>query len=185
MGQEQSQGRKGGKAAKALDEAYKATALGERVLIVSPHLKITLHGPAIAHDLPVQRAIEQGKGAKALGVKLEDMTAEDWAEVDALGDGVEAPAPAVTGQRWHLIGVGPEPEEPNEWGQQAAVNGPPVPYGCGFDVVPAEQLQVAVEALRHIAESADHPSLTVRTTGYLGKTARAALTALGESQEEM
>jgi hypothetical protein len=36
----------------------------------------------------------------------------------------------------------------------------------------------AVEALEHIAESADHPSLTVRSTSYLGKVARDALTAL-------
>lgn len=31
------------------------------------------------------------------------------------------------------------------------------------------------EALRHIAESAEHPSPTVNTAGYLGRAARAAL----------
>lgn len=33
----------------------------------------------------------------------------------------------------------------------------------------------AVEALQHIAESAEHPSLTVRTTDYLGHVARSWL----------
>jgi hypothetical protein len=41
-----------------------------------------------------------------------------------------------------------------------------------------EPPQGAVEALEHIAESADHPSLTVRSTSYLGKVARDALTVL-------
>jgi hypothetical protein len=41
-----------------------------------------------------------------------------------------------------------------------------------------EQLQGAKDALKLIAESADHPSLTVRSTSYLGKIARNALTAI-------
>lgn len=39
-------------------------------------------------------------------------------------------------------------------------------------------LEGAVKALEHIAESAEHPSLTVRTTEYLGHVAREALAAL-------
>lgn len=46
------------------------------------------------------------------------------------------------------------------------------------EYVPAEQLRGAVKALEHIAESAEHPSLTVRTTEYLGHVAREALAAL-------
>lgn len=46
-------------------------------------------------------------------------------------------------------------------------------------VVPASHYRGAVEALRHIAECADHPSLTVRSTSYLGQVARDALNTLG------
>lgn len=44
--------------------------------------------------------------------------------------------------------------------------------------VMAANLKRAVKALEHIAESAEHPSLTVRTTEYLGHVAREALAAL-------
>lgn len=41
------------------------------------------------------------------------------------------------------------------------------------------QLAGAVEALRHIAESAKHPSPTVNTSAYLGQVAERALDQLG------
>lgn len=46
---------------------------------------------------------------------------------------------------------------------------------------PDPQLAGAVEALRHILESAEHPSLTVRSTEYIARVARDALDRLADA----